>query len=169
MPKASDKKPRALSLVSLSLSFSFLPPFSLSLSLSLYVCHRRAPFAARAAFAPRTPTASTLVVSPPLPASVKNAAKQRGGITKRRCSIFIPPSFDDDKVRRKEGESFCRNGKGGEGENETRGELQPILDSRFYDLPVRSTKMLRSLRESGIHKRTLSRGLEVLTHALDIL
>lgn len=38
----------------------------------------------------------------------------------------------------------------------------PILDSRVYDLPVRSTKMLRSLSESGIHKRTLSRGLEVL-------
>lgn len=163
MPKASDKKPRAHSLSSLALP----PPPFLYPSFSLYIRHR----ANRRTILPIPPacdpSASTLVVSPP-PASVKNAAaKQRGGITKQPCSIFIPPSFDD-KVRRKEGESFCLVRERGEG-GKTKAAANSRVDST--DFPVRSTKGVYSLSESGIHRRTLSSSmgrLEVLTREFEI-
>lgn len=159
MPKASDKKLRAHSL-SVSSRLLYLSPSSLFLSLSLTPSTlATVPTTVHPLLLDQTlalrPRASTLV-SPP-PASVKNvAAKQRGGITKRRCSIFIPPAFDD-KVRRKEGKSFCRDGK-----ERRRGEGEKMKSAanlrRFRS--GRRRWLARSLSESGIHRRTLSRGLE---------
>lgn len=138
----------------LTLSRLSLSPF-LYPSFSLYIRHRanrRIPSATHRVPPSCDPSASTLVVSPP-PASVKNAAaKQRGGITKQHCSIFIPPSFDD-KVRRKEGESFCLVWERG---REGKRNRIATNSHRFYRLSGPVDEGVYSLSESGIHRRTLS-------------
>jgi len=158
MPKASDKKPRA-TILSLSLSLSFHPG-----SPSARVRHRANRCTLRCSNVVIVVVVVVVVVESLAPASVKNAAaKQRGGITVRRCSIFIPPSFDD-KVRRKEGESFRRRRGTGKGKMKARGrcswrERRAKKERELLPRASGPVEGARSLSESGSHRTRYRAGI----------